>query len=77
MAIRNFYIDAQIDGRQTKLSGGPARKDGGLFLALYQRNHGGIDTAATIRCFEENGQLFYLHLYGWESCWGIRNGEIK
>ena len=65
MAIRNFYIAAQIDGRKTKLSGGPARKDGGLDIYLYQRNHGGIDTAAHINCFEENGQLFtYIYMDG-------------
>ena len=57
MAVRNFYIDAIIDGRQTKLSGGPARKDGGLFMTLYQRNHGGIDTAVNIRCYENDGKL--------------------
>ncbi len=42
MAVRNFWIDANIDGRKTRLSGGPIRKDGGFELTVYIRNRGGI-----------------------------------
>ena len=31
MAMRNFWIDVDIDGRKTLLSGGPRTKDGVLF----------------------------------------------
>ena len=31
--MRNFWIDVDIDGRKTRLSGGPKSKDGGFFMA--------------------------------------------
>ena len=48
MAIRNFWIDAQIDGRSTELTGGPQRKDGGFFMEVYIREEGQAKVAATI-----------------------------
>lgn len=38
--IRNFWIDVDIDGRKTRLSGGPRNKDGGFSMTIYQRNKG-------------------------------------
>ena len=46
--IRNFWIEARIDGRSSELSGGPQSKDGGFSLILRQRDKGGIVTAARI-----------------------------
>ena len=43
MATRNFWIEADIDGRKTELAGGPRRKDGGFVMNIYMRNEGGID----------------------------------
>ena len=40
MPIRNFYIDCEIDGWKSKLAGGPAAKDGGFNLIIYQRSGG-------------------------------------
>lgn len=40
MAVRNFWIEAEIDGRKTKLSGGPRSKDGGFILDIYQCMNG-------------------------------------
>lgn len=57
MAVRNFWIDAYIDGRQTVLSGGPKNKNGGMDVIIYQREEGGIVTAVRIDCFERNGKL--------------------
>ena len=34
MAVRNFYVEADIDGRQTMLGGGPRNKDGGAVWML-------------------------------------------
>lgn len=48
MAVRNFWIEANIDGRDTVLAGGPRSKDGGFSLTVKQRDRGGIITAATI-----------------------------
>jgi hypothetical protein len=48
MAVRNFWIEAQIDGRKTDLSEGPQGKDGGFALTVYQRSNGGIVTACEL-----------------------------
>lgn len=58
MATRNFWVCADIEGRQTLLEGGPKRRDGGLSLKLYQRDEGAIETALTISCREHNGNLY-------------------
>lgn len=42
MAVRNFWIAADIDGRKTELHGGPVRKDGGFTLHVYVRDEGRI-----------------------------------
>lgn len=57
MAVRNFYINANIDGRQTNLTGGPANKDGGFDLLITQRDNGSIIDAAKIEGFAYNGIL--------------------
>lgn len=60
MAVRNFWIDVNIDGRETTLSGGPARKDGGMTVDIRQRNNGAGktgDAPIRIRCYEYNNQL--------------------
>lgn len=51
MAVRNFYVTANIDGRTTKLKGGPASKDGGMTVTLYQRNEGDIVETVELHCF--------------------------
>ena len=57
MAVRNFYLLADIDGRATMLGGGPAAKIGGMDIDITQRRDGGIMIAFKIRCYEENGML--------------------
>lgn len=46
--VRNFWADFRIDGRATRLDGGPQRRDGGLSGALYQRAGGEIVRAVTL-----------------------------
>ncbi len=48
MATRNFWVECNIDGRATKLEGGPRSKDGGFNLTIYQRDEGAIKEAITI-----------------------------
>ena len=55
--VRNFYIQGNIDGRKTILSGGSSRKDGGMVLHLTQRNDGCIEKCATIECFVDGNVL--------------------
>lgn len=42
--VRNYWIEAEIDGRATPLAGGPKGKEGGLRLCLKRRNHGLVET---------------------------------
>ena len=57
MAVRNFWIEADIDGRQTVLAGGPRSKDGGMTITIYQRKDGGITEAVKIRCEARGDEL--------------------
>ncbi len=45
MAVRNWWISANVDGKQEPLESGPRAKDGGFDMTIYQRNEGGIVTA--------------------------------
>lgn len=57
MAVRNFWVEADIDGYKTKLKGGPRNKNGGMKITLYQRREGEIVEAVSIYCHEKNGVL--------------------
>lgn len=48
--VRNFWLEALIDGRRSRLVGGPRAKDGGMSLTLYQRSGGSVVTAVEICC---------------------------
>ena len=41
--VRNFWIEAEIDGRKTPIAFGPQGKDGGFHLILYMRNKGKVE----------------------------------
>lgn len=56
--VRNFYVSAHIDGRETDLGSGPRRGDGGMRITLTQRNEGAIEEAFYIVCNAVNGKLF-------------------
>lgn len=58
MAIRNFYLKADIEGKETKLTGGPRGKNGGMSVVITQRNKNGIEEAVRIECFEVDGELY-------------------
>ncbi len=49
--VRNWWISANVDGKETPLESGPRAKDGGFTLTIYQRDQGGIVTALTIGGF--------------------------
>ena len=48
--VRNFWLNAEVDGRATDIATGPRRKDGGMYLNLYVRNEGDIERLLTIEC---------------------------
>ena len=56
--MRNFWIEATIDGKQTKLASGPRAKDGGFMMKVYQRDEGQSVTACeVIGAVDETGEL--------------------
>lgn len=57
MAVRNFWVEAFIDGRETVLGGGPRSRTGEMTVRIYQRDEGGIADAYRIECTERNGVL--------------------
>lgn len=54
MAVRPFYIEANIEGRKTNLAGGTARKDGTHQISIHQRDQGAITTPFKISQYTEN-----------------------
>ena len=59
--VRNFWVDVDVDGRQTMIGTGPKGYRGGLKLTLYQRNEGSVDKALAIDCYwGSDGQLHTL-----------------
>jgi hypothetical protein len=57
MTVRNFWVDCDIDGRATVLSGGPKAKDGGMTVDILVRNTSRIHRACSIRCYPDNSKL--------------------
>ena len=56
MATRNFWVNAEIDGRETPLAGGPRSKDGGMDVLLTVREDGGISEAVRIVCWSDGAK---------------------
>lgn len=58
MAVRNFWIEADVDGRETPLAGGPRSKDDGFTLTVFVRHDGSILTGFTVSGHAaQDGQL--------------------
>jgi hypothetical protein len=57
MAVRNFWINANIDGRETNLEGGPRAKEDGFTLVIKQRDNGNITIGARVNGYYDNGEL--------------------
>lgn len=62
MAVRNFWVEADIDGYNSTPAGGPRRKDGGMGITVYQREDGGIKTAVRIFC-KSRGEKLITEVY--------------
>ena len=57
MEVRNFWFDADIDGKATPLASGPRAKDGGMVIFVKQRSNGEVVKAFTVVCSECDGEL--------------------
>lgn len=42
--VRNFWLEANIDGRRKNIAGGPREKTGGFALTVHMRQEGGVTT---------------------------------
>jgi hypothetical protein len=49
MAVRNFWVELEVDGKQNDVASGPRNSNGGIVVRIKQRNYGAIETAAVIR----------------------------
>ena len=67
--IRNWWLEAKIDGRKTVLAGGPQAKDGGFTLFVYQRSGGKIVQAVRLIGKAKDGQLCLAVSPLWKSSW--------
>ena len=47
--VRNFWLECEIDGRASNLSGGPVQRDGGFFLTIYMRDRGTVSEVGWIK----------------------------
>jgi len=55
--VRNFWIAANIDGRQSNLSGGPKSKDGGFSMSIQIRDDGDVLDALHIRGYRSGNDI--------------------
>jgi hypothetical protein len=61
MAMRNWWIEATIDGRKTKLAGGPQAKNGGFTLTVQQRSKGkSVEVMGVRGVIEPDGTLHLI-----------------
>ena len=60
--MRPFWLDANIEGRQTNLCGGPRRKDGRMNIDIRQIDNGNSVTAFKIEC-ESDGKTCETRVY--------------
>ena len=58
---KNFYLNAEIDGRQTNVSAGPKDKDGGMFCRFYMLDKGEVVEAFRVvgTTHDPEGNLTY------------------
>lgn len=42
MAVRNFWIEAKVDGRKSDITGGPQGAGGGMSGTIFQRSEGAV-----------------------------------
>lgn len=58
--VRNFFVELQVDGRRSRVSTGPIRKDGGFQATIYIRDKGYVSKALSIEGFARGEKLTLL-----------------
>jgi len=81
MPVRNFWIEANIEGRQTKLRGGPRGKMDKMDITLYVRNNGEIYDAIDIICCPLREELLATRVWAGDKIVAniitVRDGEMN
>ena len=57
MAVRNWWIEVEIDGRKHRVEGGPRAKDGGFSLVGCQREGTSVEVLTARGIPFEDGRL--------------------
>ena len=60
--VRNFWVAGEVDGRRTRIGGGPRARDGGISLTLYQRDDGEVATALKVHCIASSDGTLRLEV---------------
>lgn len=56
--VRNFWLDAHIDGRRSSFASGPRARDGGFELVILSRDQGEVSRSVLhIRGRSHDGKL--------------------
>ena len=66
MVVRNWWLNADIDGRENPLTGGPRSKDGGFELSIKQRSNNLVTTPLVVEGEAEDGILTLRVYYNGE-----------
>lgn len=61
--MRNFYLDAQVDGRKNHLHGGPAAKSGGMSIDVYQNHDAESELAVKVLCQATESGTLLVQVY--------------
>lgn len=56
-SIRNFFLSASVDGKETRVETGPRAKDGGMNATFYVRDKGQVTSAVSVWCSYRYGKL--------------------
>lgn len=51
--MRNFWLEGQIEGRKSMITGGPIKKEGTMWVDIKVKEKGKSVTALTIVCFPD------------------------
>lgn len=62
--VRNFWVEAEVDGRKTPIKFGPQGKGGGFSLTVFMRNQGEVERVADIMGgqYAEQEDILCLHI---------------
>ena len=78
--VRNFWIEAEVDGRKTPIKFGPRGKDEGFRLTVYMRNEGAVEAVICVEGVNREGELILSLDCDYPSSGsidGIRGGWVR